>query len=193
MSEWPHFEATFPILASGAGAGQAREQQKLRPTVIPLPPPAPNPTLTAPSPLPENSMRRSQELPFPGRSGLGQQRQEPRAVARTRAGSSRVPWLRSAKPGSPLSNSGGSARTFWSRTSRTRSPGSPRAESSLGDPRRTVLRMLRTGGGARLPKRLGLLRGPERQAAALRPLTFSFSTNPTKAVLSISTGWPCLS
>lgn len=112
MSEWPHFEATFPILASGAGAGQAREQQKLRPTVIPLPPPAPNPTLTAPSPLPENSMRRSQALPFPGRSGLGQQRQEPRAVARTRAGSSRVPWLRSAKPGSPLSNSGGSARTF---------------------------------------------------------------------------------
>lgn len=134
MSEWPHFEATFPILASGAGAGQAREQQKLRPTVIPLPPPAPNPTLTAPSPLPENSMRRSQELPFPGRSGLGQQRQEPRAVARTRAGSSRVPWLRSAKPGSPLSNFGGSARTFLEQNLTDQEPGFAQGGKRFGGP-----------------------------------------------------------
>lgn len=69
----------------------------------------------------------------------------------------------------------------------------PGREVAWGTPHRSMLRMLCTRGGTRLPKRLGLFPSRGRGAAALRPLTFSFSTNPTKAVLSISTGWPCLS
>lgn len=194
VSKWTDFEATFPILASGAGAEQAREQQKLRPTVIPLPPPAPNPTLTAPSPLPENSMRRSQEIPFPGGSGLGQQRQAPRAVAWTRAGFSRVPLALECEAGLASLQFQGLRANFF--RAEPHGPGArvrPGRKVVWGTPGRSALWMLCTGGGARLPKRLGLLPGQERQAAALRPLTFSFSTNPTKAVLSISTGWPCLS
>lgn len=145
------------------------------------------PTLTAPSSLPENSVG-------PGGSGLGQQRQEPRVVARSRAGSSRAPLTLECEAGLASLQLWGSTRTFLGaephgRGARVR----PGREVAWGTPLRSVLWMLCTRRGARLPKRLGLLPGRGRGAAALRPLTFSFSTNPTKAVLSISTGWPCLS
>lgn len=135
VSKWTDFEATFPILASGAGAEQAREQQKLRPTVIPLPPPAPNPTLTAPSPLPENSMRRSQEIPFPWGLGPG-----PAEAGATRGGVDEGGFLPGASGSGVRSRArlspipGPPRELFQSRTSRTRSPCSPRAESGLGDP-----------------------------------------------------------
>lgn len=87
MREWTDCGVTPQARSSGGIAGQAREQHKLRPADIPLP--SLPPTLTDPSCLPENTLRCERAVPFSGSRGpgLGQQRLEPRGVARSRAGS----------------------------------------------------------------------------------------------------------
>lgn len=66
---------------------------------------------------------------------------------------------------------------------------SPRTGSGLGTPRRDVLWMLCTHGvRARASQSAWACFLARGRGAALRPLTFSFSTNPTKAVLSIFHG-----
>lgn len=150
----------FPIWAPSRGARQAREQQKLRPTVIPLPPPPTQTTrpLLLPLPFQKIPWDAYRGSPSPGGSGLGQQRQKPRLVARSRVGSSWAPLtLECEAPLDSLQFCGLRANFSGAEPHEQGAGVRPGREVAWGTPCRNVLCMLCTGGEARLPKCLGLL------------------------------------
>lgn len=128
VSEWTHFEATFPKTGRPAGKWMGPGAAEIAANCDPS---AALPTLTAPSSLPENSVG-------PGGSSLGQQRQELRVVARSRAGSSPAPFTLECEAGLASLQLWSPTRTFLEQNLMDEEPGFAQDGKWLGGPRSGV-------------------------------------------------------